>query len=55
MVWLIVAVIVILVIFIIATYNGLVQSKLKVENAWSQIDVQLQRRFDLLLGQMLKQ
>ena len=41
-------IIVALVAFVIATYNGLVQAKLKVDNAWSQIDVQLQRRFDLI-------
>ena len=41
-------VIALIVVFIIATYNGLVQSRLKVDNAWSQIDVQLQRRFDLI-------
>ena len=29
-------------------YNGLVTARQKVENAWSQIDVQLQRRFDLI-------
>ena len=37
-----------LVLYIISIYNSLVKSKLKVENAWSQIDVQLQRRFDLI-------
>ena len=37
-----------IVVIIIAMYNGLVQSRLKVDNAWSQIDVQLQRRFDLI-------
>ena len=37
-----------IIIFIISTYNGLVKSRLKVKNAWSQIDVQLQRRFDLI-------
>ena len=41
-------IIVAIVIFIISTYNGLVKSRLKVKNAWSQIDVQLQRRFDLI-------
>ena len=46
--WIVLAIIVILVIFIIASYNGLVSSKMKVQNAWSQIDVQLQRRFDLI-------
>ena len=39
---------IVLVIAIIALYNSLVALKLKVENAWSQIDVQLQRRFDLI-------
>ena len=38
----------ILVFAIIGLYNGLVQAKIKVDNAWSQIDVQLQRRFDLI-------
>ena len=37
-----------LVVFVIATYNGLVVARQKVKNAWSQIDVQLQRRFDLI-------
>ena len=41
-------VIALLVIWAISVYNGLVKSKLKVDNAWSQIDVQLQRRFDLI-------
>ena len=44
----ILAIIVVVVIFVISIYNGLVKSKLKVDNAWSQIDVQLQRRFDLI-------
>lgn len=48
MVWIILAILVLLVIAIIGMYNGLVQSKIKVDNAWSQIDVQLQRRFDLI-------
>lgn len=46
--WIILAIVVILVIAIIGMYNGLVQTKIKVDNAWSQIDVQLQRRFDLI-------
>lgn len=46
--WIILAIVVILVIAIIGMYNGLVQSKIRVDNAWSQIDVQLQRRFDLI-------
>lgn len=38
----------VITIFVIATYNNLVTAKQKVKNAWSQIDVQLQRRFDLI-------
>ena len=41
-------IIILLVIYIIATYNGLVSSRQKVKNSWSQMDVQLQRRFDLI-------
>lgn len=48
MLWIILIIIVVIIAFIISTYNGLVQSKMKVDNAWSQIDVQLQRRFDLI-------
>lgn len=47
-IWIILAIIVILIIAVIGMYNSLVQSKIKVDNAWSQIDVQLQRRFDLI-------
>ena len=42
-------IVVLVIIFaVIGMYNGLVQSRNKVKNAWSQIDVQLQRRFDLI-------
>ena len=44
----ILAILVIIVIAVIALYNGLVKARIKVDNAWSQIDVQLQRRFDLI-------
>ncbi len=43
-----IGIIVLLIIIVIALYNGLVNARQKVENAWSQIDVQLQRRFDLI-------
>ena len=48
MVWIIVAIIAIIIIAVIVMYNNLVSAKIKVDNAWSQIDVQLQRRFDLI-------
>lgn len=41
-------IIVVLAVVCIALYNGLVVARQKVRNAWSQIDVQLQRRFDLI-------
>ena len=46
----IIALIVIVVICIIvaAIYNNLVSLRQRVQNAWSQIDVQLKRRFDLI-------
>ena len=44
----VIAVVVILVGFLIVSYNGLVRSRNQVDNAWSQIDVQLKRRLDLI-------
>ena len=44
----IVAVIVVLLLYVIFTYNGLVRLRNRVENAWAQIDVQLKRRLDLI-------
>jgi len=41
-------IIAILVISFIGTYNGLVSRREEVDAAWSQIDVQLQRRHDLI-------
>lgn len=35
-------------LFFIGTYNGLVKLRQRVQNAWSQIDVQLKRRYDLI-------
>ncbi|MDO4282128.1 MAG: LemA family protein [Clostridia bacterium] len=46
--WIILAIIVIIIILIIALYNNLVNLKMKVKNAWAQIDTQLARRFDLI-------
>ncbi len=41
-------VIVVICIIVVAMYNNLVSLRQKVQNAWSQIDVQLKRRFDLI-------
>ena len=44
----ILVVVAIIALFVIDVYNNLVKARQKVRNAWSQIDVQLQRRFDLI-------
>jgi LemA protein len=41
-------IVVLLVLFVVFTYNGLVSRKVETDNAWSQISVQLQRRHDLI-------
>jgi len=46
--WIVLGVIVLLVLFFIAIYNRLVVLRNRIENAWSQIDVQLRRRYDLI-------
>ncbi len=47
--WIIlIVVIVLLILFIISLYNNLVKLRQRVKNAFSQMDVQLQRRFDLI-------
>lgn len=41
-------VVVLLVLFVVGIYNSLVGLRNQVDNAWSQIDVQLKRRHDLI-------
>ena len=38
----------VIVFWVIGVYNGLVRSRNEVKNSWSQIDVQLKRRHDLI-------
>ena len=47
-IWIIVAIIVILFLIFITTYNSLVGLRNQMKNAWAQIDVQLKRRHDLI-------
>ena len=45
----VVAVVVVVVLVVsVLMYNGLVRRRNRVDNAWSQIDVQLKRRYDLI-------
>jgi len=46
--WIVLIVIVVLIAVIAGMYNKLVRSRMRVKNAWSQIDVQLKRRYDLI-------
>jgi len=46
--WIILAVIVLLLFWIIGMYNGMVKAKIKIDNAWSDISVFLKKRFDLI-------
>jgi LemA protein len=41
-------IVVLLIIWVVVAYNGLVRARNAFQNAFSQIDVQLQRRFDLI-------
>ena len=43
-----VGVVAVVVLWFVFTYNGLVRLRNQVKNAWSQIDVQLKRRYDLI-------
>src|SRR6266403_4076265 len=48
MAWIVLAVIVLLGVFLVGMYNSLVQLRVRSESAWSDIDVQLKRRHDLI-------
>jgi len=43
-----IVILIVVIAYLVITYNNLVVARQKVKNAWSQIDVQLQRRFDLI-------
>lgn len=46
--YILLGVIAVVVLYVVVQYNGLVRLRNRIENAWSQIDVQLQRRYDLI-------
>jgi len=46
--WILLAVAVVVAIYLVATYNGLVTLRVRVDEAWSDITVQLKRRADLI-------
>ena len=46
--WIVIGLVVLLAIVGVVMYNALIRSRNQVENSWSQIDVQLKRRIDLI-------
>jgi LemA protein len=46
--WIVLGVVVLLALYVVLTYNGLVRLRNRVKNSWAQIDVQLRRRYDLI-------
>jgi LemA protein len=46
--WIVLAVVAILILWLIAAFNGLVRLRTQAQEAWSDIDVQLKRRYDLI-------
>ena len=46
--WILLGVALLVVLYGIVQYNGFVRLRNRIESAWSQIDVQLQRRYDLI-------
>ncbi len=43
-----IALVILIVVWFLATYNSLIALKVRVDNGWSQIDIQLKRRHDLI-------
>jgi len=46
--WAVIAVIVLVVLWVIVTYNRMIVLRNRIDNSWSQVDVQLRRRYDLI-------
>ena len=46
--WIIAGVVLVLVLVVVGLYNSLVGARNRVDNSWSQVDVQLKRRYDLI-------
>lgn len=46
--WILLGIVVLVVLYVIFSYNRLIVLRNRIQNAWSQIDVQLKRRNDLI-------
>jgi LemA protein len=47
-IWIVVGIVVLVLIWLVLTYNGLVTLRNRTQEAWSEIDVELKRRHDLI-------
>ena len=47
-VWLLVALVALIALYLVFAYNSLVRVRNRIENGWAQIEVQLKRRHDLI-------
>ena len=47
-IWIVIGIVVLLVVVLVLIYNRLVRLRNRIDAAWSQIDVQLKRRYDLI-------
>ncbi|MDQ6721784.1 MAG: LemA family protein [Candidatus Dormibacteraeota bacterium] len=48
MIWIVIAIVVLVLLWLVFTYNGLVTARNRTQEAWSEIDVELKRRHDLI-------
>jgi LemA protein len=46
--WIVIGIVVVIVVWLVLTYNGLVTARNRTQEAWSEIDVELKRRHDLI-------
>ncbi len=46
--WVLIAIVVIILLWLVLAYNGLVTTRQRAQEAYSDIDVQLKRRYDLI-------
>lgn len=47
-IWIILAIVILVALWLISTYNGLIGLRNQTDEAWADIDVQLKRRYDLI-------
>src|SRR3989440_4137078 len=46
--WIVLGIVVLIVLWLVFTYNGLITARNRTQEAWSEIDVELKRRHDLI-------